>query len=118
MCFAVIPVAFRHQNNESLVLFICDVFVLCYHPVEDPAVADHTDPEQWRFYVLPVVGPNVAVIPKELAAANARVIRTGKQSVCQRRPGTLERGLRGRPPVAPLTLSELSVDVSKTLILG
>ncbi len=31
---------------------IADIFVFAWHPVLDPAIADHRDPQQWRFYVV------------------------------------------------------------------
>lgn len=29
------------------------IYVFAHHPIFEPAVADHRDPEQWNFYVVP-----------------------------------------------------------------
>ena len=34
--------------------YLCDVYILCHHPISDPQIADHRDPNQWDFYVVPV----------------------------------------------------------------
>lgn len=88
--------------------FLCEVFVLCHHPVGTDD-ADHSDPDQWAVYLLPVVGPHCAVTEAERAWASASLERTGRQATTQRRIPTLERGIRGRPAVAPLRVADLSV---------
>jgi len=99
--------------------FLCDVFVLCHHPVEDPERADHRDPTQWRFFLVPVVGPNVAITEAEVASRRTSLERTGTPSVTQRTPLTLAAGIRGRPPVPPLDIDELTVDaIRRSLGVG
>lgn len=88
--------------------FMCDVFILCHHPAEDWNAADQTDPEQWEFYVLPVLGPNIAVTEAEITAARGIVADTGKPSNCQRRPSTMKQGIRGRLPIVPVGIRDLN----------
>lgn len=85
--------------------FLCDVYVLCLHDEADPKCANHGDLSQWKFFVLPVVGPNIAVTEKELAATQNR-----RSATIIRRPETLEKGIRGRPPVPALGIDDLTVD--------
>ena len=48
--------------------FLCDVYVLCWHNEVGPR-ADHRDPFLWKFFIVPVVGPNTGVADKELDGA-------------------------------------------------
>jgi hypothetical protein len=89
--------------------FLCDIFVLCHHPESDPEVADQLDPEKWCFYLVPVVGPNSAVTEAEITWAAQKLKKTGKAVTFGRKPKTLERGIRGRPPVLPLRFDQLSI---------
>ena len=88
--------------------FLCEVFALCYHPKEVHE-ADHRNPQQWFVYLLPVIGPNCAVSEIEFAYLRQRVSESGKPSQTQRAPGTLERGIRGRPPIQPIPVQDLSI---------
>lgn len=90
--------------------FLCDLFILCLHPVADWQAADHRDPLQWVFYLLPVVGAGGAVSDAERAALRRSFAAKGRPSSTQRRPGTLEAGIRGRPAIRPLRIDELSID--------
>jgi hypothetical protein len=90
--------------------FMCDLYILCHHPVEDFKIADHRDPQQWRFYVLPVVGPNLSITDSELQNMRAKLSGNGKSASTDRQPHTLEQGIRGRPAIRALKISELSVD--------
>lgn len=90
--------------------FMCDVFILCHHPLENPDVADHLDPDQWDFFILPVVGPKSAVTQAELNGAHDKLTKTGKLSSTQRKPRTLVKGIRGRPPILPVGTDGLTID--------
>lgn len=102
------------QNNSGIpceeIGFLCDIFILCFHSEVCPETADHTNPQQWLFFLVPVVGPHSAITAAEWDYATQRVKSTGKPSVCMRRPETLERGIRGRPPIPPIEISELTVE--------
>ncbi len=90
--------------------FLCDLFILCHHPVTDIATADHREPDQWNFYLLPVHGPSSAVTEAELQWAQKKLKETGRNSSTQRRPSTLRSGIRGRRPCEPIGVSDLSID--------
>ncbi|MDQ2091036.1 hypothetical protein NO357_14115 [Marimonas arenosa] len=90
--------------------FLCDLYVLCHHRGEDPATADHREPPQWDFYVLPVCGPHSAVTESEIAWLQQKTRDTGRGASTQRRPATMTKGIRGRPPIMPLGIDELSID--------
>lgn len=97
--------------------FHCEVFALCYHPVEDPARADHRDPDQWLVYLLPVVGQGCALSGPEMEAARRAVVERGARvSYADRRPETLEDGIRNRPPVKPRSVGDLSVELIRSLL--
>jgi hypothetical protein len=96
--------------------FLCDLFILCHHPVADWEVADHRNPSQWRFYVLPVIGPFCAVSEVEITALRQSFGVAGKPSSTQRRPGTLEVGIRGRPPIHSLGIEDLSAGAIRQAI--
>lgn len=98
--------------------FMCDIFVLCHHPETDVARADHCDPTQWRFYLAPVAGPCSAVTPSEMTWLADKVEASGKPSTTMRRPATLEKGIRGRPPIRPLRIDELSIGAIRTSLGG
>lgn len=90
--------------------FMCDLFILCLHKEENPEKADQTDPEQWDFYLVPVIGDLTAVTDAERTYANEQLIKNGKPSNCMRRPGTLEKGIRGRPPIIPIGIEDLNIE--------
>jgi hypothetical protein len=98
--------------------FLCDLFILCLHDETNMEIVDHLDPMQWKFFLVPVAGPRVAITEKEIACAVEKVKTTGKPATCTRRPETLERGIRGRPPICPIDIRQLSVgSVRKALAL-
>ena len=90
--------------------FLCDVFVLCYHPETDWERVDHTDPQQWRFYVVPVNGPSAGVTETEIAWAETQFAKDAKSVKLQRRPGTLEAGIRGRRAIKARRIDQLVAD--------
>lgn len=97
--------------------FHCEVFALCYHPVEDAVRADHRDPDQWQVYLLPAVGPRCGITPVELEACRRAVAENGRTvSYAIRTPATLEKGIRGRPSVPPRSIRELSVGLIRSLV--
>lgn len=104
------PRHFEHSQAEvpcEKAGFLCEVFALCYHP-KDIHQADHRIPEQWLVYLLPIVGPNCAITGTEIAYLRQKTLESGKPSQTQRAPGTLEKGIRGRPPIKPIPAHELS----------
>jgi hypothetical protein len=90
--------------------FLCDLYILCLHDEADIRIADQRDPSQWKFYLVPVVGENCYISKAELANAHA-LIESGKQksSSFNRRPETMEKGIRGWDPITPLALNDLSI---------
>lgn len=95
--------------------FLCEMFVLCHHPVSG-ANADQRDPRQWNVYLVPVIGALSAVTDAEVAWCREKLARTGKPGTTQRRVETLEKGIRGRPPIRPRRVEDLSVDLIKSLL--
>ena len=82
---------------------LCDEYVLCHHPLDDLEIADHRDPYQWEFYVVPVT-PKHEIFPvKEWPEGQKR---PPTYTVV---PGSLRRGIRGRPPIEPLTFNRLNL---------
>lgn len=90
--------------------FLCDLYILCLHKEDNVNEADQTDPKQWVFYLVPVVGEFSAVTPAERAYALDQCRQYGKRSSCIRKPGTLEKGIRGRPPVLPIGIDDLNIN--------
>ena len=82
--------------------YMCDVFVLCHHPVEDPEIADHRDPNQWEFYVVPVT-PHHRIFPIKAGRQDQKT--SSSYTVV---PASLGKGIRGRPPIKPLSFDQLS----------
>lgn len=82
--------------------FLCDLFILALHDNEDRRSADQRCPDQWRFFLVPVVGPN--------ALFQIKQGREGQRSNPSYtvKPATLQRGIRGRPPVNPVPWSNLT----------
>ena len=82
--------------------FLCDVFVLCHHPIEDRHVADYRNLDQWDFYVVPA-GKNYnhypLVIPDEAP-------RKSKSYTAV--PATLRKGIRRRLPIEPVKYAGLT----------
>lgn len=106
------PFYFHELNNKMPCEdsgFLCDIYILCYHPIEDEAVADQLDVDQWLFYLAPVVGPNAAVTASEVEWAAATLDKTGRPAACIRRPDTLEKGIRGRPAIRPVSFAQLTL---------
>ncbi len=89
--------------------FMCDIFILCLHDRSDDH-ADQRDPHQWKFYLVPVIGPNTSLTPVELEYVKGMFEKTGKPSTCIRTMATIEKGIRGRPVLSPLAISEISVE--------
>lgn len=89
--------------------FLCDIYVLCHHSESDPDRADHRDPSQWEFFLLPITGKNCGLTSDELAWVRKGFENSGKPSSCQRRPLTMTKGIRGRPAIAPIGIDDLSL---------
>ena len=81
---------------------LCDAYVLCHHPIEDPQVADHRDPDQWEFYVVPVT-PRHDIYPVKGRPEGQKAFPS--YTVV---PASLRKGIRGRPPIEPLTFGQLT----------
>jgi hypothetical protein len=96
--------------------FLCDVFILCHHPVEDEQLADHREPGQWECYVLPTTGPNCAITASEVKWARGNLESGKTRSSTQRTVGSLRKGIRGRPPIESVGIEELSVRLVRDLL--
>lgn len=94
--------------------FLCDLFILCLHDITDLQIADQRDPEQWKFYLVPVVGKNRAVTQGEYDWL-INNLKDKATSSLVRKPHTLERGIRGRQPIAPAHFKDLSTKLIKSL---
>lgn len=90
--------------------FLCDLYILCLHEEENIDIADHTDPKQWKFYLVPVVGERSGVTKTEIAYASKQHNKSGKPSKCMRRPRTMETGIRERPPIVPIGIDDLTME--------
>jgi hypothetical protein len=96
--------------------FLCDLFILCHHPEIDPKRADHRDPKQWGFYLLPVVPGHNAVTANEVNWLRNRLAATGKPSNTQRRPETLANGIRGRQPIRAVGIDDLTIQAVRVAL--
>ncbi len=113
------PFYFEDQNpgvHCEEIGFMCELFVLCFHDGEDIDSVDQREPGEWKFYLLPVIGPNAAVTEEELAWASKKVASNGRPSSCDRRPGTLELGIRGRPPINPVGIECLDISLVRNVL--
>lgn len=84
--------------------FLCDVFILCHHPIRDWKLSDHRDLSQWDFYVVPVAGSLALYsvnVPKEMAS-KTRSYTAVSESLC--------KGIRGRRGIAPFKFEGLTED--------
>lgn len=101
--------AFFERDNPGVPCephgFLCDLYVLCHHPETDPSIADHADPDQWLVYLVPTDPKRGAITADEIERAEQRAPRP---RAVMRKPGTLETGIRGRIPIRPIPLAELS----------
>ena len=88
--------------------FHCEVFALCHHFVSDVYNADHRMPDQWNIFLVPS-DPNLgAITQEEFDWAQEKCRTSGRPVNLQRRPESLEEGIRGRAPVKPVLASELT----------
>ena len=101
--------SFPSVNCEDIG-FLCDLYVLCLHDEADINIADQRDPNQWKFYLVPVVGKNCYFSEGELAKVHD-LIASGQQksSSFNRRPETMEKGIRGWKPLLPLAIKDLDI---------
>jgi len=81
---------------------LCDVYVLCHHPLDDPEIVDHRNPSQWEFYVVPVAGEKLLFEPWRRPEGQKN---NPSYTV---RPATLRKGIRGRKPIEPLSFERLT----------
>ena len=81
---------------------LCDLYVLCHHPVEDIKIADHRDVNQWDFYLVPVVGS------KTMYEAYAKPEGQKNSPSYTVVPSSLKKGTRGRSAVEPISFDELN----------
>lgn len=105
--------SYFERDNPSVfceeIGFLSELFILCFHENGDLGSANQLDPMQWKFFLVPVVGPKNAITEKELAWAVEKVRKTGKPATVIRLPETLERGIRGRPPIPSIGIGQLSL---------
>lgn len=81
--------------------FLCDLFILCAHIEEDWEIADHRNPEQWRFYI---------VRPSDIAARYpACLIESEKRRWWRITPRMLADGLTPGLEIKPLTSTTLTL---------
>ena len=97
--------------------FMCDLFILCHHPGLTLTQTDHRDPTQWEFFLLPTRGPNIAVTKAEIAGLRTKISEPKASARTERQPHTLIKGIRGRPPIKPLGINELTLANIK-IVLG
>ncbi len=90
--------------------FLCDLYILCLHDDPKRKSANHGDPAQWKFFLLPVVGPKTAVTEQEFVSARRKFLSTRKPTSLMRRPETLPTGIRGRPAIEPIGVSDLTIN--------
>ena len=55
--------------------FLCELYILCLHDEANPERANHADLDQWKFFLVPVVGPICAVTSAELGDARQKTSR-------------------------------------------
>lgn len=84
--------------------FLCDVFVLCHHFIEDWKVADHRDARQWRFFVVPVTLEHsiYRIVVPETSPRKSKTYTVV--------PASLKKWIRGRPPIRGISIEELTED--------
>ncbi len=100
-----VPPYFREANPDIPCEgkgYLCDVFILADHPEHLPEQANHLDPYQWRFFVVPVTEIH-NLFPLDIAHGAGK----DRWSYVVR-PESLERGIRGRPPVRGVGIGELT----------
>lgn len=90
--------------------FMCDLFILCFHKCEKLEDADQTDPEQWEFYLVPVVGDLSVITDTAWSLARKKVIESGKPACSTRKSDTLKAGTRGWPPIMPISIGDLNIE--------
>ena len=76
--------------------FLCDIFVLCYHGLDDAETVDQRDPEQWQVFLLGATPRYGDITDAEFLACQKKLQTTGLPSSLQRRPSTMVKGIRGR----------------------
>ncbi len=91
--------------------FMCDLYALCFHGEKDVEIANQTDPSQWVVYLVPTNPELGAITDAEIAYAHANLTTNGRSSAVQRRPSTIERGIRGRRPIQPIPVGEVTEQV-------
>lgn len=106
----------EHEIPCEKVGFMCDIFILCHHPETDPKTADHKAPEQWRFYVLPVLGPNIAITNNEFKDLKHKLETGATRATTQRRPTTMRKGIRGRQPIYPVEIKDLTTQLIRSTL--
>ena len=89
---------------------LCDLYVLCHHPIEDFAIADHRDVNQWVFYLLPVVGAKAMFEPYTKPEGQ----RSNPSYTVV--PQSLRKGIRGRRPVEPVDFDGLTINAVKSAL--
>lgn len=90
--------------------FMCDLFVLCYHNEADFQKIDQRDPEQWRVFLVPASPEFGRITQSEVDWVLARITSGLSSSSLQRRPATMELGIRNRSAIKPIPLTQLSID--------
>ena len=70
------PFYFEENNPDGVYCedfgFLCEAYVLCLHDETDWDRADHGDPSQWKFFVLPLVAPNARLTRREIECLESK----------------------------------------------
>ena len=88
--------------------FLCDLFALCFHGVTDRQVVDQKDPAQWVVYLVAAYANSGAISSAEHAWCKNNFEQTGRATSIQRRPETLNKGIRNRAPVPAIPVLDLN----------
>lgn len=88
--------------------FSCDLFTLMFHTESDRDKCDQRDPSQWVVYLVPT-SPNCgAITAEELDDLVKRSSNGQLRPSTERSTNSLANGIRGRLPIAPIPLTELT----------
>ena len=89
--------------------FLCDVFALCFHSHTGRETIDQRDPAQWSVYLISAHPADGDITDAEFNGCKRRFDQTNRPRSLQRRPETLEIGIRGRRLVRPIPLQDLNI---------
>ena len=79
-----------------------DIYVFAWHPVRDPETADHRDPGQWRFFVVPEER-----LPREQNTLSLNPLKELSEELCYEQ---LASDVAAKLPVPSMLKSRREVD--------